>query len=71
MSYLVWLVPIGLVMGASALFIFLWSLRQGQYEDLDGAAARILVDEDDRPIVDCAAKPVSVHLREFDSASVK
>ena len=52
MSYLVWLVPIGLLMGATALFIFLWSLRQGQYEDLDGAAARILLDEEDRPMAE-------------------
>ncbi|WP_265519315.1 cbb3-type cytochrome oxidase assembly protein CcoS [Nitratireductor luteus] len=49
MSYLVWLVPLAILMGIAALVAFLWSLRDGQYEDLDGAAARILVDED-RPI---------------------
>ncbi len=57
MSYLVWLVPIGLLMGATALFIFLWSLRQGQYEDLDGAAARILLDEEDRPMAERRKSP--------------
>jgi len=46
MSYLVWLIPIAILMGIAALATFLWSLRDGQYEDLDGAAARILVDED-------------------------
>lgn len=47
MSSLVFLVPLALVLGASALAAFLWSLRSGQYEDLDGAAERILLDEDD------------------------
>ncbi|MCT8997549.1 cbb3-type cytochrome oxidase assembly protein CcoS [Chelativorans intermedius] len=51
MSYLVWLIPIALLMGITALLAFLWSLRRGQYEDLDGAAERILLDaEDDRPL---------------------
>ena len=49
MNYLVWLVPLAILMGIAALATFLWSLRDGQYEDLDGAAARILVDED-RPL---------------------
>jgi len=49
MSYLVWLIPVAILMGIAALVAFLWSLRDGQYEDFDGAAARILVDED-RPI---------------------
>lgn len=51
MSYLVWLIPIALLMGATALLVFLWSLHDGQYEDLDGAAHRILLDEgEDRPM---------------------
>ena len=41
-----YLIPIALVLGAAALFVFLWSLRSGQYEDLDGAAERILFDDD-------------------------
>ncbi len=52
MSVLVWLVPIALAMGATALVAFLWSLRSGQYEDLSGAAERVLLaQEEDRPIV--------------------
>ena len=35
-----------LLLGLGALAAFLWSLRSGQYEDLDGAAWRILIDED-------------------------
>jgi cbb3-type cytochrome oxidase maturation protein len=43
------LIPIAFVLGAVALGAFFWSLKRGQYEDLDGAAQRILVDDDDRP----------------------
>ncbi len=46
MSYLVVLVPIALLLGLIGLAAFLWALRSGQYEDLDGAAERILIDDD-------------------------
>ena len=48
MNMLIYLIPIALFMGALGLGGFLWSLKSGQYEDLDGAAYRILED-DDRP----------------------
>lgn len=41
------LVPIALTMGVVGLAAFLWSLRHGQYEDLDGARVRILIDGED------------------------
>ncbi len=41
-----YLVPLSLALGAIGLGLFLWSLRSGQYQDLDGAAERILYDED-------------------------
>lgn len=41
------LIPISIILGAAGLVIFLWTLRHGQYEDLDGAAERILYDEDE------------------------
>ena len=51
MNSLFFLVPIALVMGIVALLAFLWSMRSGQYEDLDGAAERVLLDvEDDKPL---------------------
>ena len=51
MNHLVWLVPIALVMGAIGLMAFLWSIRSGQYEDLDGAAERVLLaNEADAPL---------------------
>jgi cbb3-type cytochrome oxidase maturation protein len=43
------LIPIALALGAIGLGAFMWSLRSGQYDDLDGAAARILFDDDDAP----------------------
>ncbi|MDH7784690.1 cbb3-type cytochrome oxidase maturation protein [Ochrobactrum sp. 19YEA23] len=49
MSGLLFLIPVALLMGAVGLAAFLWSLKNGQYEDLDGAANRILLDDDARP----------------------
>jgi len=46
-----YLVPIALALGLAGLAAFMWSLRSGQYDDLDGAAERILLDDDDKPIV--------------------
>ncbi len=51
MNYIVLLVPIALGMGGVALAAFLWSLRTGQYDDLDGAAERVLrADTTDGPL---------------------
>lgn len=47
MNALLYLIPIALVMGAIGLAAFLWSLRSGQLDDLDGAAERILFDDDE------------------------
>jgi cbb3-type cytochrome oxidase maturation protein len=41
-----YLIPIALLLGAAGLATFLWCLRTGQYDDLDGAAERILFDDD-------------------------
>lgn len=49
MSALVYLIPVALFLGLLGLGAFLWSLRSGQYEDLDGAAQRILFDDEDAP----------------------
>jgi cbb3-type cytochrome oxidase maturation protein len=46
MNVLVYLVPMALALGLTGLVAFLWSLRGGQYDDLDGAALRILSDDD-------------------------
>lgn len=49
MNGLLLLIPVALFLGALGLGAFIWSLRSGQYDDLDGAALRILEDDDDRP----------------------
>lgn len=46
MTIILYLLAVSLVLGAGALALFLWSLRAGQYEDLDGAAQRILFDDE-------------------------
>ncbi|WP_421580947.1 cbb3-type cytochrome oxidase assembly protein CcoS [Shinella sp. M31] len=46
------LVPLSIVMGVAGLLAFLWSVRTRQYEDLDGAAARILLDSDEDDTID-------------------
>jgi cbb3-type cytochrome oxidase maturation protein len=46
MSGFFYLIPLSLTLGAIGLGVFLWSLRNGQYEDLDGAAERILFDDE-------------------------
>jgi cbb3-type cytochrome oxidase maturation protein len=48
-SGMLYLIPIALFLGLLGLGAFLWALRSGQYDDLDGAAERILFDEDDDP----------------------
>jgi cbb3-type cytochrome oxidase maturation protein len=46
MNVLLYLVPMALLLGFIGLVAFLWSLKSGQYDDLDGAAVRILPDDD-------------------------
>jgi cbb3-type cytochrome oxidase maturation protein len=45
MSILVYLIPVALALGALGLAAFLWCLRDGQFDDPDGAAERILHDD--------------------------
>ena len=47
MTGLAVLIPVALLLGLSGLGAFFWALRRGQFEDLDGAAVRILIDEDE------------------------
>lgn len=46
MDVLIYLIPIALFLGILGLAAFLWSLRNGQFEDLDGASERVLFDDD-------------------------
>lgn len=47
MNLLIFLIPVALGLGLLGLGAFLWSLRTGQYEDPEGAAERILQDDDE------------------------
>lgn len=47
MTGLAILIPVALGLGLLGLVAFFWALKRGQFEDLDGAAARILIDEED------------------------
>jgi cbb3-type cytochrome oxidase maturation protein len=49
MNALVFLIPAALLLGGFGLAAFLWSVRNGQFDDLDGAAQRILVNDDQPP----------------------
>jgi cbb3-type cytochrome oxidase maturation protein len=51
---LLYLIPLALFLGGLGLAAFVWSLRSGQYDDLDGAAHRVLFDDDDGEEVDTA-----------------
>ena len=46
MEVLVILVPLALMLGGAGLAGFLWSLKSGQYDDLDGAAWRAIADDE-------------------------
>jgi cbb3-type cytochrome oxidase maturation protein len=47
MSGLTFLIPIALGMGLLGLAGFFWAMRKGQFDDLDGAAQRILIDDEE------------------------
>ena len=49
MDVLLILIPVALLLGLLGLGAFVWALKSGQFEDLDGAAVRILIDDDPPP----------------------
>ncbi len=49
MSILLFLVPVALFLGGLGLVMFVWSLKSGQFDDLDGDARRILLDDAPSP----------------------
>jgi len=63
MDILYLLIPISLIIVAIAIGVFMWAIRSGQYEDLEGPAHRILMDDDD-PLV--PRKPEATDRRKPD-----
>jgi cbb3-type cytochrome oxidase maturation protein len=47
MDILFLLIPISLIIMGIAIWVFLWAVRSGQFEDMEGPAHRILMDDDD------------------------
>lgn len=47
MTGLTLLIPLALLLGLCGLAAFFWALEAGQFDDMDGAALRILIDEDE------------------------
>jgi len=45
-NVLLLLIPAALLLGGLGLAAFIWSIRSGQFDDLDGAAQRILIDDE-------------------------
>lgn len=52
MNVLIYLIPTALFLGGLGLAAFLWALKSGQYDDLDGAANRILFDDDEDDFIE-------------------
>ncbi len=46
MNNLIYIIPVALLLGGLGLAAFIWSLKSGQYDDLEGASWRVLEDED-------------------------
>lgn len=46
------LIPLMIILGLAFVIIFFWTVRSGQYEDLEGDANRILMDDDDPKLPD-------------------
>ncbi len=49
MTILLVLIPLGVVLLGLAIALFVWAVRNGQFEDLEGEGARILFDDPPRP----------------------
>ncbi|MFD0857595.1 cbb3-type cytochrome oxidase assembly protein CcoS [Roseovarius aquimarinus] len=64
MNILIVLIPVSVFLGALGLGACIWTLRHGQYEDLEGDAARLLLDEGDAPRPERGAKAGFNHEKE-------
>ena len=63
MEILYMLIPLGLVIFAVAIWAFVWAVKSGQFDDMEGPAHRILMDDDDPRI---PGKKVDTDLKDGD-----
>lgn len=66
MEVLLYLVPLAIALGGLGLAAFLWSLKNGQYDDLDGAAWRAIADDEPPEISSTLAHPASAKHQQRD-----
>ena len=59
MTGLAFLIPIALLLGLTGLAAFFWAMRNGQFDDMDGAALRILIDEESEPAEPVIKEPAA------------
>jgi len=64
MNIIFLLAPFSVLLGLMAVGAFIWTLRAGQYEDIEGSAARILIDDADPDAPDDQGPPVECHAAE-------
>ncbi len=57
MTILFLLIPLGMIFLGAAIWAFLWAVRSGQFDDMEGPAHRILMDDDDPRIPGRANAP--------------
>lgn len=60
MNSLYFMIPLALILMALAVVIFIWALRSGQFEDLDGPAMSVVMDEDQTLTAEPEDEPVKI-----------
>lgn len=53
------LIPSVIIVGILVVLAIIWAAKKGQFDDLDGAGSRILMNDDDRPFADPVIKPTT------------
>lgn len=53
------LIPSVIIVGILVVLAIIWAAKKGQFDDLDGAGSRILMNDDDQPFADPITKPTT------------
>lgn len=62
------LIPSVIIVGILVVLAIIWAAKKGQFDDLDGAASRILMNDDDQPFADPNAKSTEASVTDKTSA---